>query len=161
MQGEHVELGKVQYMQEAPPRRICFPFPVLFFMLAERSGLELFVCFRHTCWPFATWTHNWVFGHCSESRHRGGHDAGSRGLALQAGKAAGADENLKQQRSCFHLQNSSNKGHWQYFHWYRCLDMDYFPPKLFNLRSAIAVCFVLPLLSPICVHTLGLEVSKS
>jgi len=42
-------------------------------------------------------------------------------------KAVGADGNLKEQRSCFHPQNSSNKGQWQYSHQCQSLEMDDFP----------------------------------
>lgn len=67
-----------------------FIFLSHFFLLIapEKSGLELFVCFRHTCWPFTTWIHKWVFGRCSESYLRSSYDVASRGLVLLVGESS-------------------------------------------------------------------------
>lgn len=73
------------------------------------------------------------------------------------GKPAGTEENLKQQRSCFHLQSSGN---WQYSCWDRCLKVDYFSPKPSNHHLAMGVLLSPSTPFPICVQALGQEVTK-
>jgi hypothetical protein len=83
-----VFLAKSTACRRTMLRAFVFLSHFFLFIAPEKSGLELFVCFRHTCWPFTTWIHKWVFGCCGESHRRGSYDVASRGLELLVGKSS-------------------------------------------------------------------------